>query len=232
MAQSASQRLRKAAQKAAQRKSAVAQKRKAEAAQAAGAPGREIAAALGMPISICVATDALFELGIGWVILGRALPSGSVAASLFLVDVWCLGIKRAISRRFDGDEFRVMRRGLSGDMPMSAMAPPVARQLLHEAAAYGSANGLPPHKDYALAEALFGDTPLAGEVFAFGRDGKPQYVSGPNDSPARIRQIMAALGRRLGPDGFEYMIATEGIDMGDWGEEEDDDEGPVIEHQA
>ena len=47
--------------------------------------------------------------------------------------------------------------------------------------------------------------------FEFGKDGKPFYVSGPNETRADSERIIATLTRKLGPGGFHYMV---GMDMG------------------
>jgi hypothetical protein len=53
---------------------------------------------------------------------------------------------------------------------------------------------------------LVGDIPLAPETFSFGNDGKPFVMSGPNDSPTRIRRIVDTLAKRAGPGGFDYVV--------------------------
>ena len=45
--------------------------------------------------------------------------------------------------------------------------------------------------------------------FQFGKDGKPFYMSGPYDTPARIDRIMRALTARVGPDGFDYVVGLD-----------------------
>ena len=48
------------------------------------------------PIHAAYVGDNIFSQGIGHVILARALPDGRVAAGVFLVDAYCLGIKNAL----------------------------------------------------------------------------------------------------------------------------------------
>jgi hypothetical protein len=42
----------------------------------------------------------------------------------------------------------------------------------------------------------------------FGKDGKPFFMSGPYDTPARCRRIIDTLTRRCGPEGFHYTVAV------------------------
>ena len=50
-------------------------------------------AASRAPILHCCYLKALWEVGIGNVLVSRLLSSGEVAFVVFLVDVYCLGVK-------------------------------------------------------------------------------------------------------------------------------------------
>ena len=91
---------------------------------------------------------------------------------------------------------------------MEETDPAYARKLVNEAAAYAADLGLPPPPDFHAIERLFGEVDAAActETFTFGQDGKPLYVPGPNDTPARIRQVLARLQARLGPDGYHCIV--------------------------
>jgi hypothetical protein len=209
MAQSQSQRLRRLAEKAARRKVVVAEKRKAEA-PVTGV--RAIIDAATAPDFACLAAEGLFDIGIGWVVAVRHLPSGSVGVSIFLVDVWCLGIKDAFFRVTSRRELEEHMSRMSGEYPLRPIDPSVARKLLHDAASYAASLGLPPSENFANVELIFGDTPLAEETFSFGKDGKPFYVSGPNDTPARQRRIMDTLAKHAGPKRFDFMVEADALD--------------------
>ena len=220
MALSQSQRLRKAAQKAARRKEIVAQKRKAEAA-ASAAPEAPSAYAERASIYACLATEDLFTAGIGWVVLARRMPMDSLAASYFLVDTWCLGVKDAFFRTMSIETFELQMKVLLDFQAPIDVEPSSARKLLHDAAAYADSLGFAPEDGFAAAESLFGDIAMADETFTFGKDGKPHFVSGPHDSPARIRPIMETLARR-GTEGVDFTIGTP-LDLFVDDDESDDD---------
>jgi hypothetical protein len=206
MATSQSQRNRRLAEKAARRKAVVAEKRKADDAIVGGRGTRQILEASRSPITTCVVADRLFDTGIGWVVLARTLPSGLVGASFFLVDVWCLGVKDAFFAIITPQKLAERMAATSEDQPLSEVDPSVARKLLHDAAAYAGSLGLTPSENFAEVEAIFGDTPLATETFSFGKDGKPYYVSGPNDSTTRKRRILDTLLKRVGEGRFDYLV--------------------------
>jgi hypothetical protein len=45
-------------------------------------------------------------------------------------------------------------------------------------------------------------------VFQFGRDGKPVYIPGPNDTAPLIERRIKQLRKVLGDDGFGLMTAA------------------------
>lgn len=212
MAASQNQRLRRLAEKASRRKTIVAEKRRAEATVTGGHEARQIIDSSRAPVSACVVAERLFADGMGWVVLARALPSGQIGASFFLVDIWCLGVKDAffgvMSRQKFDERIEASRR----EQPHVEIDPPVARKLLHDASAYAASFGLAPSEGFTEAEAIFGDIPMATETFSFGKDGKPFFMSGPNDSRTRIRRILDTLVKHAGPDGFDYIIRVDELD--------------------
>lgn len=211
MATSQSQRLRRMAQKASRRKTVVAEKRSADTATMSGG-GYQIMAAARAPVRICIVAEKLFVDGMGWVVLARTLPSGQVAASFFLVDIWCLGVKDAFFAVMPQLMFEQRMNESSLEQEFVGIDPSVARKLLRDAAAYAHSFGLAPSTSFAEAEALFGDIAAATETFSFGKDGKPFFMSGPNDSRTRIRNILSTLMKSAGPGGFDYAINVDGFD--------------------
>lgn len=96
---------------------------------------------------------------------------------------------------------------------------------MREAAAWAATLGFVPHRDFAAAERLFGNVnaDASGATFTFGREGKPFYMTGPNDTPARSRQRLAQLTKTVGAGNFDFMTVVGRLD----GELDDDlDEGP------
>jgi hypothetical protein len=176
----------------------------------AGIPER-LAAASKYPILDCWITTSLWKQGIGWVCLSRDLPNGFVAYAIFLVDRYCLGVKNVVmnvASRFAYDS-KVVRDARSA---REAVHPAKARKLLEDAVAYAQSLGLPPHADYARAVRIFGDIDSAEctETFEFGKDGKPFFIAGPNDTPERCHRIMNALQQATGPGGSDFLIPVAG----------------------
>jgi hypothetical protein len=206
MAASQSQRLRRAAQKESRRKAVVVEKRRAETGTMVGSQARQVLDAARAQFKTCVVAEDLFGDGIGWIVMARMLPSGGIAASFFLVDVWCLGVKDAFFVVMTQQKFDERMGASQKQQPVVNIDPSVAHKLLHDAAAYAGSFGLAPSASFTQVEAIFGDIPLATETFSFGKNGKPFFMSGPYDSPARIRRILDTLDKSAGPDGFRYIV--------------------------
>jgi cell division septum initiation protein DivIVA len=173
MAISQNQRLRRNAEKAARRKLVVAQKHKAEIAEAAEREARQLAEAARAPIESCEIAEEIFSLGLGSLVLARALPSGLIGASFFLVDVWSLGVKDAYFEVMTREDFEDQMELSSLAQPLVDIDPPKARKFLHDAVAYAASLGCAPARGFVEAEKIFGDIAMADDTFEFGVNGKP-----------------------------------------------------------
>lgn len=171
------------------------------------APRLEEAAAA--PILHCVATEEIWTVGIGNVLISRQMSSGIVAFATFLVDVYCLGVKDVFMNvaprpRYDREMYgKLKERG-----SLVPMTPECARKLIEGAVEYALGFGLPPHPDYRTAKLIFGDiaAEVCAEEYVYGQHGKPFFAAGPYDSPDKCQQILRALEKHCGPGGYDFMI--------------------------
>jgi hypothetical protein len=185
------------------------------------------------PITESRISDTLWEKGMGYAVLVRRGHDGMSAMALFLLDVYCLGVKDVLMRLEPDHEISALLqhlgRNASGWINVS---PEHVRKVVEQSVGYALNLGLSPHRDCAAAMRLFGDIDASqcSIEFVFGRDGKPLYVSGPNDSIARSRAIVETLQKTCGPDGFHYIIRADNPDaLGLDGDEWDDAEQGGIE---
>jgi len=158
------------------------------------------------------------ESGITQLIVARIRDNGSADIGFFLVDFWCLGVKDAFLHD-DGSE-SLLRDLLAERLPeefRERFHPACAKKMIEGAIAYAELLGFAPHRDYRKARrALTGlDASACPETFTFGRDGKPFFVEGPNDSGERTSRILAILEARCGVEGFDFELADEADDDGD-----------------
>lgn len=149
------------------------------------------------------------------VLVTRRSPLGQIACGVFLVDLGCLGVKNAFGRVFDSEaEYRhELRDGFAERQPRVRGDLNLAAKIIREAIAYARDLGFEPHRDYHPASfVLSGADPDAcpSKISLGGPDGKPSYVAGPYD---RSRAIVNKLMKRLGPEGFHYVIPVEADDI-------------------
>jgi PAS domain-containing protein len=222
------------AAKAARRKKLLAERRKIAMAEKQLPQVERMRRMAAGAIHCCLVNEALFEIGNGTLILARRTADGRMALAAFMLDVYCVGVKDVILRLGDARETESIVAAFGTVQPLIAIDPAHARKLLRELVAWSLSIGLPPHPDYARAELLFGDVAAdaCAESFSFGVNGKPLLIPGPAETPARIRQWIDALRRKLGDDGFvlanevdndEILDDGEGVDVDDAFEAEADD---------
>jgi hypothetical protein len=197
----------------------------------------KLSATVKYPILHTWVTEDLWTKGMGWVLISRRLPDGSIAFATFLVDRYCLGVKDAMTTILTRSEYesKIVHK-MRQQFTSEEVTPAAARKIVEGVVAYARDLGFPPHPDYHKAKLLFGDIDPneCNEEFEFGKDGKPLYINGPFENARRRQEILNTLTRHVGPDGFEHVLILGpggGDDLGDeddlegYLEDEDDYEG-------
>ncbi|HVX60123.1 MAG TPA: hypothetical protein VHC19_05975 [Pirellulales bacterium] len=183
--------------------------------QATSATHRFERAAQGRVIDAFVAGH-LRDEGLGQVMLARDLGADRVGFACFLIDVYCLGVKDVF---FDvvskGEYVNSLRGKLARKYEIEQETPEFIRKLVEDSVSFARSLGLEPHADYERARVIFGDIDASAcsEVFEFGRDGKPCFISGPNDTPARCTRIIRTLTENCGEDNFDVVLQMTGSSL-------------------
>jgi hypothetical protein len=172
----------------------------------------EVNRAANAPIHECLVPDSLFEKGIGNLAFSRALPDGSIGLAMFLLDVFCLGVKNALFVLLTRQKYAQRVGHWPPPETLRPMAPACFRKLVEGGVAYARNLGFEPHADYAVASQIFGSVEAAAcsTDFKYGHEGKPFYVSGPNETEAQASAIVKHLERRLGQGNYEFLVAMQG----------------------
>ncbi len=188
------QAVRRAA-KANRRKATVAQKRKAELH--AGSLAARAVAAAAMPIRACLINEGWQDRGMASIFLVRGASAHQVTVGMFLLDIYCLGIKDVGFRSLDADEFREFMAITESTLHPMELEPSYARKLIRDLAAWARSLGFAPHRDFAAVERLFGTVRAddCAEVFQFGDEGKPVYVPSPYETPAQIERRLERIAQ-------------------------------------
>ena len=170
------------------------------------------------PVHECYVGDKLFKVGMGQVLISRKQPDGCFATSVFLLDIYCLGVKNALFTVLSGYQFDKIKSELEEREGLTFIHQACARKLVEEAVEYAKDLGFSPHKDYSKAKQIFGgiDSTVCPKSFVFGKEGKPLYIPGPKDTPAMHKRVIATLTRCLGPDGFHFITGFSNDNIGDF----------------
>jgi len=188
-----------------------------------------LTAAADRPILHSWVTADFWDQGIGWVCLSRQLTGGSVAFAIFLVDRYCLGVKNAMAEIVSQATYnsRIENR-TRATYHVKDLSPADVRKIVESAVAYAEALGLHPHPDYQAARLLFGTISAAESTLEleWGKDGKPFFVNGPNDTPQRCRQILRTLESNCGRGGYHFLMVGPPFSL------EEDDSEPEEEDDA
>lgn len=178
--------------------------------QSSGTRGR-MEVAQNWPVVQARVSAGLWDHGMGEALLVRRGPGGITAYVLFLLDVYCLGVKNVIAH---AEPDHVAARWLSSLFERTGswvdVSPEHVRKLVEGSIGFALSFGLAPHRDCAGALQIFGDldSSRCSTEFTFGRDGKPLFIAGPHDSQARIYEILSTLKRTRGSEQLDYVLPS------------------------
>ena len=168
-----------------------------------------LAEASSSPVLHSYISETVWDSGLGGAVISRELPNGDVAFVMFLVDRSCLGVKDAFGHVVSRAEYNRFLKETNDRYELLRATPADVRDLVEGAVQYARDLGLEPHSDYQRLTPIFGDIDPqeAEEHFEFGgEDGKPYFMSGPNETPQRCYQILSILEHSCGKDGFHFTV--------------------------
>ncbi|MBV9315099.1 MAG: helix-turn-helix domain-containing protein [Pseudonocardia sp.] len=145
--------------------------------------------------------------GLASILVARRHRYDKVSVCGYLVDVYCLGVKNVLGPKImDELELRGVRRRYFSAYQSDPLEAPIelAREVVFGAVAYARSLGFEPHPDFAATQAHLG--PWSGpSTITFGNQGKPFYISGPNDNP---QSIIQTLERTAGSGNYNYLVGV------------------------
>ena len=164
------------------------------------------------PIHECLIPSNLFESGLGTAIVTRRTLEGDIAISAFIVDVFCLGVKNALFKVVSEKEYEHTLKPQiiesNNGIEFEKIHQACARKLIEGAVQYANNLGFKSHPDYKNTKNIFGDIDSNGcpVKYVYGKEGKPYYMRGPNESMNDAKKIIDKLSKKCGEDGFEYVV--------------------------
>jgi len=151
------------------------------------------------------------DQGITPVVVARKQTEDTVIFGVYLVDIFCLGVKDAYWKS------DISLKQFTRQLPMLCSEEPeqcevsLAHELIYGSIEYARKFGFEPHPDYARASLLLDPPekhPRKHRV-TFGKDGKPFFVAGPHDNS---ENIYSKLMQTAGEGNFDFLMGIDGLE--------------------
>lgn len=174
--------------------------------------------ARALEIGPCYLTDDLTDMKEGYVVVTRRHTGGRVSLAMFLVDVYCLGVKDSFYRlRMDPEEFEDFVESIPR---VKECTYNEAHNWVYGSIAFAEEAGIEPDKSFNLTQYMLeedtDDIPLI--EYEFGKNGKHFLMCHTN---LEASKYLPLLKKNLG-DNFDFAINMD--DENGWDELEDFDE--------
>ncbi|MCD4652600.1 hypothetical protein K8T06_01550, partial [bacterium] len=124
---------------------------------------------------------------------------------------YCLGVKNALFKVVSESEYEKTLKPqlmhIDDDQSFEKIDSACARKLVEGAVSYAKELGFSPHKDYRSVKKIFGniDSDACPTNYIYGKDGKPYYVRGPNESEIQAKRIINQLQEKCGEGNYDYL---------------------------
>jgi hypothetical protein len=144
--------------------------------------------------------------GLAHILFSRKQPDNELIIGVFLVDIYCLGIKNAFcNANISLEEYEKLKFRMSQESSLIACDPKLANRIIYGAIEYARTLGFEPQKDFALSRFILDEPSDADLLFdvEFGKDGKPLYIAGPNDN---VDHVIKQLSKKVGEGNFHYLL--------------------------
>jgi hypothetical protein len=203
-------RQKKLAKKKNKRKTAISAKKRNTSFGERISRKKALIVAKNSSINSCLIRKNIFSEGIGTAIISREMPNDYLGVGVFLLDVWCLGVKNTYFSVLSENEYTDRIKEISIHETLENIHPACARKLIEQCIHYSDALGFKPHKDFKISRRLLMDVDpnVCPNQYIFGKDGKPFYISGPNENLNQSRQIINSLLRNCGEGNFDYLMSV------------------------
>ena len=158
------------------------------------------------PINECLVNEDWQGKGLAHILLSRKQPNNELIIGVFLVDIYCLGIKNTFcNANISLEDYEKLKFRMSQESSLITCDPKLANRIIYGAVEYARRLGFEPQKDFALSQFILDEPSDADLLFdvEFGKDGKPLYIAGPNDN---VDHVMKQLSKNVREENFHYVL--------------------------
>lgn len=164
--------------------------------------------ARNLPIYECLVNKDWKESGFANLIVARSHTTGNITACMYLVDLYCLGVKEThYVFNMPKAEYKERLVENSDDFYM-----PVSYELAHNiifaAIEFAENFDFKPDKSFSsTTKFLLEEDTDEVELIEIecGKNGKPFFISSPDDDKAKIKRIVAQLEKTAGPGNYLFI---------------------------
>lgn len=172
-----------------------------------------------LEIGSCYVSEDIEKAGKGHVIVSRKHTGGRVSMAVYLVDIWCVGVKDTFFiLRLEDYEFKEMidtyRLGLR------KCSYDEAHNWIYGAIAFAEEAGIDPDKSFNITQYMLeeDDENIPLIEYKYGVDGKHTLIT---RTRLEASQYLPLLEKNLGKGNFDYIL---NVTDDDWDEDLDDDD--------
>jgi hypothetical protein len=158
------------------------------------------------PIYECLISDDWENNGLVRILLSRRQPNSNLIIGVYLVDVYCLGLKNTFcNANIAVEDYQALKEKMFQAASLIDCHPGLANRIIYGAIEYARKLGFEPQKDFSMSHFIL-DAPSDADLsfkIEFGKDGKPLYVAGPDDdSDYVIKKLIESVGE----GNFDYLV--------------------------
>ncbi|NOZ46375.1 MAG: hypothetical protein GXO79_06295 [Chlorobi bacterium] len=159
-----------------------------------------------LPFHECYINAKWNEKGMATVFISKKQPSGNYIYAIFLIDIYCLGVKNAMFNfNQNSIKYEDLKSKLFSSEDFVLYDIVETHNIIYGAIDYAEELGFKPHKDFNIAEYILNSDLIDDGIdeIEFGHNGKPLFVAGPDDN---VNRIINTLKRTVGEGNFYYII--------------------------
>jgi len=165
--------------------------------------------ARSLPIHECLVNQQWQDQDFANLIVARSHTNGNITACMYLVDLYCLGIKDT-HYLFNTTKLNYQEKfGGNDKLNFKPISYTMAHNIVYAGLEFAQKYGFKPHKEFTsttrfMLEEDTEDVELID--IECGKNGKPLYVSGPYDDDTKTRKIIAQLEKTAGAGNYDYIL--------------------------
>ena len=169
--------------------------------------------ARNLPIYECQINTDWKEMGSAEIVIARIHASGRLTAAIYLVDLFCLGVKDSLYVfNTDKEEYLDLIKTLTEEMTMVVADYELVHNIIFSAYEFAAELGFKPHKDFTKVTQYILEEDTDDIEFIeieCGRNGKPLFVKTDAITDAQADAVIRQLDKAVGEGNYEVIYTDD-----------------------